>query len=56
MKRQHYGYYAIALAVLIVGLAAAGVPWPTLFLGLAVLVCPLVMMVMMGTWPPFGRR
>jgi hypothetical protein len=47
MKREHYGLYAIALAILIVGLAFAGVPWSTLFLGLIVLACPLMMMFMM---------
>ena len=46
MKRQHL-LYAIALAILIVGLAFAGVPARTILLGLLVLACPL-MMVMMG--------
>ncbi|MDX8143227.1 DUF2933 domain-containing protein [Lentzea sp. BCCO 10_0061] len=48
MKRQHLGLYAIALAILIVGLAFAGVPLPTMLVGLLVLACPLMMMSMMG--------
>jgi hypothetical protein len=40
--------YAIALAILIVGLVFAGVPASTLFLALLVLVCPLMMLIMMG--------
>jgi hypothetical protein len=47
MMRQHLPYYAIAAAILIVGLVAFGVPVSNvLFLGL-VLVCPLMMMFMM---------
>ncbi|MBM7864607.1 DUF2933 domain-containing protein [Lentzea nigeriaca] len=48
MKRYHFGLYAIALAILIVGLAFAGVPVQTMLLGLFVLACPLMMMFMMG--------
>lgn len=48
MKRQHLGLYAIALAILIVGLAFAGVPVQTMLFGLLVLACPLMMMFMMG--------
>jgi hypothetical protein len=48
MKRQHLGLYAIALAILIVGLASAGVPLTTMLFGLVVLACPLMMMFMMG--------
>ena len=47
MKRQHLGLYAIALAILIVGLAFAGVPLQTMLFGLLVLACPLMMMLMM---------
>jgi len=47
MKRQHLGLYAIALAILIVGLAFAGVPLQTMLFGLFVLACPLMMMFMM---------
>ena len=48
MKRQNLALYAIALAILIVGLAFAGVPISYVLLGLIVLVCPLMMMFMMG--------
>ncbi|MBC6445834.1 DUF2933 domain-containing protein [Actinokineospora xionganensis] len=48
MRRQHLPLYAIALAILIVGLAFAGVPVNTLLIGLLVLACPLMMMFMMG--------
>jgi hypothetical protein len=48
MKLQHLGLYAIALAILIVGLAFAGVPLQTMLFGLLVLACPLMMMFMMG--------
>jgi DUF2933 family protein len=47
MMRQHMPYYAIAAAILIVGLAAVGVPVSNLlFLGV-ILVCPLMMLFMM---------
>jgi hypothetical protein len=47
MMRQHLPYYAIAAAILIVGLVALGVPVSNLlFLGVF-LVCPLMMMFMM---------
>jgi hypothetical protein len=39
--------YAIALAVLIVGLVAVGVPASTLLIAALVLTCPLMMLVMM---------
>ena len=55
MKRQHLGLYAIALAILIVGLAFAGVPVQTMLLGLLVLACPLMMMFMMGGHSGRGR-
>lgn len=48
VKRYHFGLYAIALAILIVGLAFAGVPVQTMLFGLFVLACPLMMMFMMG--------
>lgn len=48
MKRQHLGLYAVALAILIVGLAYAGVPLTTILIGLVVLTCPLMMLFMMG--------
>jgi len=40
--------YAIALAILVVGLVALGVPASTLLFGALVLACPLMMMFMMG--------
>jgi hypothetical protein len=39
--------YAIALAVLVVGLVWAGVPAQTLLFAALILVCPLMMLVMM---------
>lgn len=48
MKRYHFGLYAIALAILIVGLAFVGVPVQTMLFGLFVLACPLMMMFMMS--------
>jgi hypothetical protein len=47
MKRQPWGLYAIALAILVVGLVALGVPASTLLFAGLVLVCPLMMMFMM---------
>jgi hypothetical protein len=47
MKRQQWGLYAVALAILVVGLAWAGVPVSTLLAAGLVLICPLMMFVMM---------
>lgn len=47
MKREQLPLYVIALAILIVGLAFAGVPSGTLLILPLVLVCPLAMMFMM---------
>jgi len=47
MKREQLPLYALALAVLVVGLAFAGVPVETLFVAAIVLACPLMMFVMM---------
>ena len=47
MKREQLPFYAIALAVLIVGLVYAGVPLSTLVVLPLVLACPLMMMFMM---------
>jgi len=47
MRRQSWGLYAIALAILVVGLVALGVPASTLLLAALVLVCPLMMMMFM---------
>jgi hypothetical protein len=48
MRRQPWGLYAVALAILAVGLVALGVPASTLLVGAFVLACPLMMMLMMG--------
>jgi hypothetical protein len=47
MRRQPWGLYAIALAILVVGLLALGVPASTLLFAALVLTCPLMMMLMM---------
>ena len=47
MKREQLPLYAIALAVLIVGLALTGVPLATLLILPLILVCPLMMIFMM---------
>jgi len=47
MKREQLPLYAIALAVLIVGLAFAGVPPGTLLILPLILVCPVMMIFMM---------
>jgi hypothetical protein len=47
MKRSQWGLYAVAVAILVVGLVWAGVPAGTLLLAGLVLVCPLMMFVMM---------
>jgi hypothetical protein len=48
MRRQPWGLYAIALAILAVGLVALGVPASTLLFAALALACPLMMMFMMG--------
>jgi hypothetical protein len=45
--REQLPLYAVALAVLIVGLAFAGVPLGTLIVLPLVLACPLMMFIMM---------
>jgi hypothetical protein len=47
MRREQLPLYAVALAVLIVGLAFAGVPWGTLIVLPVILACPLMMFFMM---------
>jgi Protein of unknown function (DUF2933) len=47
MRRQHLPFYAIAAAILIVGLVALGVPFSRLSFLAVVLICPLMMMFMM---------
>lgn len=48
MKSQNAPLYALAAAILVVGLVLAGVPVTTLVIGLAVLACPLAMLFMMS--------
>jgi DUF2933 family protein len=48
MRRQPWGMYAIALAGLVVGLVALGVPASTLLVAALVLACPLMMVFMMS--------
>lgn len=48
MNGRYLPWYALALAVLIVGLAVAGVPMSALLVALVVLACPLMMLLMMG--------
>lgn len=47
MKRDQVPLYVIALTILIVGLAFAGVPLGTLLVLPLILVCPLMMIFMM---------
>ena len=47
MKHQQWGLYAIAFAVVVVGLVALGVPASTLVFAVAMLACPLMMIFMM---------
>ena len=47
MNKEQLPLYAVALAVLIVGLAFAGVPLSALFVLPIVLICPLTMFFMM---------
>lgn len=46
-NKKSYGLYAIALAIVLVGALALGVPASTLSVLAIVLVCPLMMLVMM---------
>jgi len=48
MKSRPWGLYAIALAVLVVGLVTLGVPASTLVVAALALACPLMMMFMMS--------
>jgi hypothetical protein len=47
MRREQLPLYAIALAVLVVGLAFAGVPVGILLVLPLILLCPLMMIFMM---------
>ncbi|WP_280184612.1 DUF2933 domain-containing protein [Nocardia gipuzkoensis] len=48
MITRYLPWYALALAVLVAGLAISGVQVSTLLVLLVVSACPLMMMVMMG--------
>ena len=48
MKRQHLVLYVAAATVLVIALAVFGVSGSTLFAGAFLLLCPLMMMFMMG--------
>jgi hypothetical protein len=48
MNRQPWGLYAIALAILVVGLVALGMPASTLLVAALMLTCPLMMIFMMS--------
>ncbi len=48
MKRQNLPLYALAGAVLLAGLAIAGVPLATVLPVLIALACPLMMLIMMS--------
>ena len=48
MKNQNAPLRAVAAAILVVGLAFAGVPVMTLLIGLVLLACPLSMLFMMS--------
>jgi hypothetical protein len=47
MQRRPWGLYAIALAIVIIGLVYLGVPASTLAIGVLVLACPVAMIFMM---------
>lgn len=49
MNSRYLPWYAIALALLVVGLAIGGVSMSTLLVALVVLACPVMMMFMMGS-------
>ena len=46
--KKHYGLFAIAAAIVIVGLAALGVPLSILLVLVLVAACPLMMLMMHG--------
>lgn len=48
MKRQHMVFFGIAAAVLVVTVTALGISPPTLFVVAFLVLCPLMMLFMMG--------
>ncbi|KMO72870.1 MAG: DUF2933 domain-containing protein [Mycolicibacterium rufum] len=48
MKNQHLAWYALALGAAAVGAFVLGVSSSTILLALVVLVCPVMMLFMMG--------
>jgi hypothetical protein len=57
MRRPQWGWYAVALAILVVGLVWAGVPANTLLVAGLFLTCPLMMFFMMrGMHGPAERQ
>ena len=48
MTRQQLPLYAIALVILVGGLALAGVPWQMILIGLLALACPAMHFFMHG--------
>jgi multisubunit Na+/H+ antiporter MnhG subunit len=60
MRTRNYGLYAIALAIVVIGALALGLPLNTLVVLGLVLACPLMMMFMMrgmhGTNTPERQR
>jgi hypothetical protein len=56
MKRAQLPNYALALAVLIVGLVAVGVPLSMMLPIMIVLACPLMMILMMSGMHGDDRR
>ena len=54
MKTKNYGMYAIALAIVVVGALAFGVPVCSLGVLGFVLICPLMMLFMMRSMGGMG--
>ncbi|WP_328404846.1 hypothetical protein [Nocardia sp. NBC_00403] len=48
MNSRYLPWYALALALLVVGLAIGGVSMSTLLVALVVMACPVMMMLMMA--------
>ena len=54
--KKNYGLFAIAAAIVIVGLAALGVPLSILLVLALIAACPLMMFMMHGGHGDGGRR